>query len=132
VEDGPKVAPLKRFSTELETNVNRRPGSWCGTNTRTKEEVMLNAHLGTRRRLAALAGLLMTMALTAVPTAFAVPLMPDGEPVPRDSAPVVHTSSSGIDWGQVGLVVAGALVAMAITAAALSLTGRRRLRLAAR
>ena len=101
---------------------------------------MFNAHLGTRRRLAALAGLFATMALTAVPTAFAVPLMPDGEPVPQldqvagqsDPASVVHTSASGFDWGQVGLVVAIGLVAIAITAAALSLTGRRRLRLAAR
>ena len=100
---------------------------------------MLNAHLGTRRRLAALAGLLVTVALTAAPTAFAVPLMPDGEPVPQldlasvpcDQAPVVHTSSSGLDWGQVGLVVVIGLVAIAITAAALSLIGRRRPRLAA-
>jgi hypothetical protein len=131
VEDAPKVAALKRLSTEVETNVNRRPGSWCRRSTPTKEEIMRDAHLGIRRRLAALAGLFVTVALTAVPTAFAVPLMPDGEPVPRDSTPVVHTSSSGLDWGQVGLVVAIALVAIAITGAALSLTGRRRVRLAA-
>lgn len=113
---------------------------------------MLNAYLGTRRRLSALAGLFVTMALTAVPTAFAVPLMPDGEPVPRgtdselypgeipnvvpgpvDSAPVVHASSSGLDWAQVGLVVAvGLIAALSIATAAFVLTGRRRLRLAAR
>jgi hypothetical protein len=101
---------------------------------------MLDAHLGTRRRLAALAGLSVTAALTAVPTAFAVPIMPDGEPVPRvdpvtgprDPASAVQASSSGFDWGQIGLVVVIGLVAIAITAAALSLVGRRRLRLAAR
>jgi hypothetical protein len=102
---------------------------------------MLNAHLGTRRRLAALAGLLVTVALTAAPTAVAVPLMPDGEPVPRldqtpgqsDPAPFVHTSSNGLDWGQVGVAVAvGLITALVIAAAVFALAGRRRVRLADR
>jgi hypothetical protein len=98
---------------------------------------MFNAYLGTRRRLVALPGLLVTVALTAVPTAFAVPIMPDGGSGPRvddapGQAPVVHTAKSGLDWAQVSLVVAIVLVVIAITAAALALTHRRRLGLAAR
>jgi hypothetical protein len=102
---------------------------------------MFEAHFKTGRRLAALVGLLTTVALTALPTAVAVPLMPDGEPIPRptvtpdpgDSAPVVHGASNGLEWTQVGLAVGvGLIVAVLIAAFAFTVTSRRRLSVADR
>lgn len=87
---------------------------------------MLSLHKNPRR-LAALGGLLL--ALAAAPTAAAVPILPDGgyESDPQlTPAPAVHSSANSLEWSDVALAGAVALIAFAIAIALLVAARRRR------
>lgn len=94
-----------------------------------------------QRRLAALTGLCVTVALVSASNVAAYPVTPEGEPlyaesvptsapateVPGNVVPITATASNGTDWSAVIAVAAGASVAaLAVLAAALILTGLRR------
>ena len=87
---------------------------------------MLGAHSG-KRRLAALTGLCLVLALTAAPAALAVPLLQEGDdpasqlaPGPEPVGPAAaQPSSTGIDLVLVAVI---GLTAVAIAATTLAVT----------
>ena len=85
----------------------------------------------TLQRLTVLAGALL-LAFAVATSASAVPVMPEGGPVPPSTPAPAIESSTGFDWTSAALIAAAGLLMVAVTVGLLRAHGRRRNPLAAR